>query len=120
GGYGDMGGWPTWNTDGDYPKFFVQTDTMHAVTSMFTYYQLALELENHNDAVLADATRMHQYLADVRLLFQRIADTGKPAAVQFEPDFFGYLMQRAGNGKPPDMIPAQTHFSDAPECAALP
>src|SRR5207253_2816063 len=41
-GYGDKTGWPTWNTNGDYPLFFIQTDTSHSVTSMFTYYQLAL------------------------------------------------------------------------------
>jgi hypothetical protein len=119
-GYGDQGGWPTWNTDGDYPLYFAQTAEQHSATPMFTYYQLALELENHNDAVLDDATRMHQYLADQRLLFQRIADTGKPAAVQLEPDFFGYLMQRAASGTPPDQLPAKVHFADAPECAALP
>src|SRR5882724_7061312 len=44
-GYGDQTGWPTWNTNGDYPLFFIQADTPHSVTSMFTYYQLALELE---------------------------------------------------------------------------
>jgi hypothetical protein len=115
-GYGDEGGWPTWNTDGDYPLFFAQTDTGHAVSSMFTYYQLALELENKNDAVFADATRMHQYLSDVKLLFQRISDSGKPAVVQFEPDFFGYLMQRAA----PDTIAVRVHFDDLPDCAALP
>jgi hypothetical protein len=119
-GYGDTGGWPTWNTNGDYPKFFADTAAQHAATPMFTYYQLALELENHNDAVLNDATRMHQYLADVRLLFQKIAGTGKAAAVQFEPDFFGYLMQRAAAGTSPDQLPAKTHFTDVPECAALP
>jgi hypothetical protein len=119
-GYGDQAGWPTWNTDGDYPLFFAQTASAHQVTPMFTYYQLALELEQNNDAVLADPTRMHQYLADVRLLFQRIADTDLPAAVQFEPDFFGYLMQRADMGSPPDQIVARTHHADAPECAALP
>ena len=112
-GYGDEGGWPTWNTNGDYPLYFEQTDAAHSVTSMFTYYQLALELENHNDAVLADSTRMTQYLSDVRLLFQRIADNGKPAAVQFEPDFFGYLMQRAAAGTPPDQLAASI---SAPEC----
>jgi hypothetical protein len=118
-GYGDQGGWPTWNTNGDYPLLFAQTDAMHGVTSMYTYYQLALELENHDDAVLADATRMHQYLADVRLLFGKIAASGHPAAVQFEPDFFGYLMQRAAAGMPPDQLPARTHFDDVPECASL-
>ncbi|MDB4952638.1 MAG: hypothetical protein JWO36_207 [Myxococcales bacterium] len=117
-GYGDQTGWPTWNANGDYPKLFAQTAASHTVTPMFTYYQLALELENHNDAVLADATRMHQYLADIRLLFQRISD--KPAAVQIEPDFFGYLMQRAAAGTPPETLPAKTHFADVPECSALP
>jgi hypothetical protein len=116
-GYGDQGGWPTWNTNGDYPYFFAMTDAMHSVTPMYTYYQLALELENNNDAVLNDATRMHQYLSDVHLLFAKIAQTGTPAAVQFEPDFFGYLMARAGSGKPPDQFPA---FVDAAECAGLP
>lgn len=119
-GYGDQTGWPTWNANGDYPKFFAQAAETHTVTPMFTYYQLALELENHNDVVLADATRMHQYLADIRLLFQRIAATGKPAAVQFEPDFFGYLMQRAAMGTSPDSLAAKTHFSDMPECSTLP
>ena len=119
-GYGDSGGWPTWNTNGDYPKFFAATADQHAATPMFTYYQLALELENHNDAVLNDATRMHQYLADVRLLFTKIAGTGKASAVQFEPDFFGYLEQRAAMGTSPDQLPAKVHFVDMPECAALP
>jgi len=119
-GYGDQGGWPTWNTGGDYPLFFQQADDPHHVTSWFTYYQLALELEQGHDAILNDTTRMHQYLADVRLMFQKITAHGTPAAVQFEPDFFGYLMQRAMAGTPPDQFPAQVHFSDAPECAALP
>jgi len=119
-GYGDGTGWPTWNTSGNYPLYFAQTATMHQVTPMFTYYQLALELEQNNDTVLADTARMHQYLSDMRLLFQRIADNGTPAAVNIEPDFFGYLMARAGMGKTPDMIVARTHHADAPECASLP
>lgn len=119
-GYGDGTGWPTWNTNGNYPLYFEQNATSHSVTAMFTYYQLALELEQSNDAVLNDTTRMHQYLADVRLLFQRIADNGMPVAVNFEPDFFGYLQQRAASGTPPDQLPAKVHHADAPECAALP
>ena len=119
-GYGDQGGWPTWNSDGNYPLFFAETADGHGVTPMYIYYQLALELENGNDAVLADATRMHQYLADQRLLFTRLADTGLPAAIVYEPDFFGYLMQRAAGGTGPDEIVARIHHDDMPECAALP
>ncbi len=119
-GYGDNGGWPTWNVQGNYPLLFAQMTSSHQVAPMFTYYQLALELENGNVAVLNDTTRMHQYLSDVKLLFQRIADSGKPTAVQFEPDFFGYLMQRNAMGTPPDQIPAKVHHTDLPECASLP
>ena len=119
-GYGDSGGWPTWNTQGNYPLFFAQAAGTHQVTPMFTYYQLALELEQGNDATLNNTAKMHQYLVDVKLLFQRLADTGKPAAVQFEPDFFGYLMQRAAMGKPPDQLAAKVHHADLAECAALP
>jgi hypothetical protein len=64
---------------------------------------------------------MHQYLGDWRLLFGKIAAHDTPAAINIEPDFFGYLMQRAGAGKPPTSFPAKVHFSDvAPECASLP
>jgi hypothetical protein len=119
-GYGDTGGWPTWNPDGMYATYFADAADEHAVTPMYTYYQLALELENTNDAVLADADRMHQYLTDVRLLFQRIAATGKPAVVTFEPDFYGYLMQRATDGTPPDQLAARVRHDDVPECADLP
>ena len=115
-GYGDGTGWPTWNTNGDYPLFFEQAATMHQVTAMFTYYQLALELENHNDAVLNDTTRMHQYLSDMRLLFQKIAANGMPVALNIEPDLMGYLMQRGSA----TAIPAKVHHADFPECANLP
>ena len=112
-GYGDQGGWPTWNADSDYPLLFEQADAPHDVSSWFTYYQLALELQNNNDAVLADPTRMGQYLSDMRTLFGKIAANGTPAIVQLEPDFFGFLMQRASAGKSPDQIPAAV---SAPEC----
>jgi hypothetical protein len=116
-GYGDEGGWPTWNAGGDYPLYFAQADAPHDVSSWFTYYQLALELQNNNDAVLADATRMGQYLSDMRLLFQKIASNGTPAIVQLEPDFFGFLMQRAAMGKTPDQIPAAVSAAECPGAA---
>lgn len=119
-GYGDQGGWPEWNVDGNYPRYFAETADANGVTPMYVYYQLALELENQNDAVLADTARMRQYLADQRLLFTRIADTGLPAAIVYEPDFFGYLMQRDADGTSPDELVARTHHDNALECADLP
>src|SRR4051794_615456 len=63
---------------------------------------------------------MHQYLVDMKLLFAKIAEHGMPVAVNFEPDSFGYLLQRASMGKPPEMLPAKVHHADVPECASLP
>jgi hypothetical protein len=119
-GYGDQGGWPTWNVMGNYPRYFAETAGTNGVTQMYIYYQLALELENNNDAVLADTTRMHQYLVDQQLLFTRLGELDVPAAIVFEPDFFGYLMQRAAAGTGPDAIVARTQHTDVPECAGLP
>ena len=106
---------------GKYPLLFAQTAAAHGVTPMFTYYQLALELEQGNDAVLADPTRMRQYLADVRLLFQR--SRPRPAGrrrSQFEPDFFGYLMQRAATGTAPDALAAGPPRRRCPSARASP
>src|SRR3970040_607827 len=86
-GYGDQGGWPSWNPDGAYVTYFAGTAADNGVTPMFTYYQMALELENTNDAVLTDAGRMRQYLLDWKLLYERLAATGAPAVVTVEPDF---------------------------------
>jgi hypothetical protein len=119
-GYGDQGGWPTWNTNGDYPTYRMDAAGAASVTPMFTYYQLALELENNNDSVLNDTGRMHQYLGDWKLLFGKIAAENVSVAINIEPDFFGYLMQRAANGTAPSAIPAKTHHADIQECASVP
>ncbi|MFO0746245.1 MAG: hypothetical protein U1F43_11300 [Myxococcota bacterium] len=119
-GYGGSGGWPDWNAGGDYPVFFAQTALEHGATPMYTYYQLALELENGADAVLGDSAKMGRYLADVRLLYTKLAALDRPAVVGFEPDFFGYLMQRAASGSPPEDIVARIHVDAAGECADLP
>lgn len=121
-GYSDMGGWTTWNSP---PGEFAGILADHCLSNgglapMFSYYDLALEYENHNDA-LRDAARMHVYLQDIRLLFTRLGTYGHPALVQFEPDFFGYMqgvMRDAGTT--PDAYSAELHFTDIPECASVP
>jgi hypothetical protein len=120
-GYGDNNGWPVWNEGGAYVDYFAANADDHGVTPMFTYYQLALELEQGNAAVFTDEGRMRQYLLDQRLMFERIAATGAPAVVHMEPDFFGYLQQQvAGSGVAPDAMPARLRFDDVHDCDALP
>jgi len=87
---------------------------------MFTYYQLALELENGDFDVFTDEGRMRQYLLDVEMLYERLADFGHPAMVHFEPDFFGYLQAHAENENVfPDQMPASIHPADFHRCDSL-
>lgn len=119
-GYGDQGGWPTWNTDGAYVTYRCDNAHAHGAAPMFTYYQLALELENGNTGVFTDAARMRQYLLDVQMLYERLAAFGQPAMVHFEPDFFGYLQGHTENqGITPDQMPASLHHADFHACDAF-
>ena len=121
-GYGDDGGgWPNWNTGGAYVDNFAASADAHGVTPMFTYYQLALELENGNYGVFTDGARMRQYLLDYRLLYQRLAAFDKPAVVTIEPDFFGYLENRVREtDTAASAMPATLHFADVHDCDDLP
>jgi len=121
-GYGDSGGWSTWNSPaGAYVDYRTEAAAAHGVTPMFTYYQLALELETGNYGIFTDSSRMRQYLLDFKLLYQRLAAFGAPAVVTIEPDFFGYLENRVHDtGVAPDDMAATIHFADFHDCDALP
>lgn len=121
-GYSGSGGWTEWNSPpGEYAGILADHCLSNGgLAPMFSYYDLALEYENGSDA-LRDATLMHVYLSDIRLLFQRLATYGHPALVQFEPDFFGYMQGRLRDtSTTPDAYAAELHFSDVPECAGVP
>lgn len=121
-GYSDTGGWTTWNSPpGEFAGILADHCRSNGgLAPMFTYYDLALEYENGNDA-LRDAARMHVYLEDIRQLFTRLGTYGGPALVQFEPDFFGYFEGRMRDmSTTPSAYSAELHFSDIPECAGVP
>lgn len=111
------GDWTTWNAPaGDYVNVVAaEADAMGAVP-MFTLYQMASNGDG-NLSGLSDPQFMTRYWANVVVLFQRLAIYGKPALVNFEPDFWGYAEQRASGGDP------STVYADvkvAPDCSALP
>ena len=118
-GYGDAG-WRGWNSpSGQYANNVLDAAKALNAVPMFTYYQLALEFENKNYAILT-SENLHKYLLDVRLLYTKIAAYGSPVIVQFEPDFYGYLQQYAVSiGKTPSTIPAKIRYADVPECQTL-
>ncbi len=40
GGVNTGSGWATWNTNGDFPRFYIQDSIANNIIPVFTYYQL--------------------------------------------------------------------------------
>ena len=111
------GSWPTWNSpSGAYVQIVAKNADAMGAVPMFTLYQMASNGDG-NLSGLANATFMTQYWNNVRLLFQQLKIYGKPALVNFEPDFWGYA-QRISNNADPATIFALVN-SDA-DCSNLP
>jgi hypothetical protein len=115
--YLGVGDWTTFNAPPcDYVcKIANDADSMGAIP-MYTQYQMA----NNGDGNLSGLTNiafMATYWARVKLLFQDIAATNKPALVNFEPDFWGYT-ERAAAGGDPTKLTALVNTN--PDCATLP
>jgi hypothetical protein len=107
-----MGGWPDWNAGGTFVNILTDSADAHGVTPMFTLYGMAAQGEG-NTAVLTTDSYMKAYWDGAKLLFQRLAVFGKPAVVQFEPDWWGFIMQKSADGK------MAVHVTSlAPDCAS--
>lgn len=111
------GAWPTWNSpSGAYVDQVVakEADDLGAVP-MFTFYQMA-SLGDGNLAGINDKSFMTTYWQQAKLLFQRLGLYGKPALVNFEPDFWGYVLLQGPEGKQTTLAAQVTLASD---CADL-
>jgi hypothetical protein len=112
------GGWPDWNAGGTFVNILTDTADSKGVTPMFTLYGMAAHGEGTDAAAaaLSDDKYMRAYWDSMKLLFERLAVFGKPAIVQFEPDFWGYVEQKSNED------PTSLHVNlkaNAPDCAQL-
>lgn len=115
-GLGKSGGWQTWNPNGTYvDSVCAEADGIGAVP-MFTLYQMA-SLGDGNLGGINDTGFMSQFWDGVRVMFQRLAVYGKPAIVNVEPDFWGYVLSQ---GPAPERWQLAAQVKMAPECASLP
>ncbi|MBC3907437.1 hypothetical protein H8L47_07665 [Undibacterium sp. NL8W] len=111
------GSWPTWNSpSGAYVQVVAQNADKLGAIPMFTLYQMASNGDG-NLSGLTNTTFMKNYWDNVRLMFQQIKAYGKPALVNFEPDFWGYT-QRISNNADPATVSAQV--SNNPDCSNQP
>jgi hypothetical protein len=111
------GAWPMWNSpSGAYVTLVTQEDDAIGAIPMFTLYQMAQNGDG-NLSGLTDRTFMGNYWSQVRLMFQMLGSYGKPALVNLEPDFWGYVELQAKNGDPTQMSAV---VNTQAECKALP
>jgi len=102
GGVNTGGGWATWNTNGDFPKFYIQDSIANNMVPVFTYYMLLQSspgggAESDADfANLNNTATMTAYYNDLILFFQKAAlFPGRRVVLHVEPDFWGYMQQRS-------------------------
>lgn len=116
-GAGTSTAWPTWNSpSGDYVRVVASAADSVGAIPMFTLYQMATNGDG-NLSGLSNSTFMAAYWANVKLMYQKIAVYNKPALVNFEPDFWGYVQLQAANGDPAAMFAYVNSNSD---CSTLP
>jgi hypothetical protein len=104
GGVNTGSSWSTWNTNGDFPRFYIQDSVANAITPIFTYYMLLQSSPgggSESDADFANLNNtatMTAYYNDLTLFFQKAAAfPSQRVVLHVEPDFWGYMEQRAAN-----------------------
>jgi hypothetical protein len=103
GGVNTGSGWATWNTNGDFPKFYIQESIAQGMIPVFTYYQLLQSSPGGSSESGADYTNLNNiatmtaYYNDLILFFQKSgAFASTRVVLHVEPDLWGYMQQRAG------------------------
>jgi hypothetical protein len=104
GGVNTGSGWATWNTNGDFPRFYIQDSIANGMIPVFTYYQLLQSSPgggSESDADFANLNNtatMTAYYNDLILFFQKAgAFPSRRVVLHVEPDFWGYMEQRSTN-----------------------
>jgi hypothetical protein len=126
GGANTGGGWATWNTNGDFARFYIQDSIASGVIPVFTYYMLLQSSpgggseSNANFTNLNNTATMTAYYNDVKLFFQKAgAFPGQKVVLHVEPDFWGYMQQRA-TGDDAKTVSAKVSETGLTELAGLP
>jgi hypothetical protein len=126
GGANTGNGWATWNTNGDFARFYIQDSIASGITPVFTYYQILHSSPgggSESNAVFANVnntTTMTAYFNDVKLFMQKAgAFPAQRVVLHVEPDLWGYLQQRS-TGDDAKTVPARVSETGLPELAGLP
>ena len=126
GGVNTGGGWATWNTNGDFARFYIQDSVANGIIPVFTYYMLLQSSPaggSESNAVftnLNNTATMTAYYNDLKLFFQKAgAFPGTMVVLHVEPDFWGYMEQRASSDNAAT-VPAKVSETGIAALAGLP
>ena len=126
GGANTGGGWATWNTNGDFPKFYIQDSVANGIIPVFTYYMLLQSSPGGGSESNADYTNLNNTATmtavynDLKLFFQKAGGfPGTPVVLHVEPDFWGYMEQRS-TGDNAATVSAKVSETGIPQLAGLP
>lgn len=110
------GDWTSWNNpSGYYVQAVAQLAESVGAVPFYTLYQMAQNGDG-NLSGLSSKTFMTTYWANVKLMYEQINATGKPALVNLEPDFWGHA-EGQSNADPSSMF---AYVNSNPDCATLP
>jgi hypothetical protein len=126
GGANTGSGWATWNTNGDFARFYIEDSVANSITPVFTYYMLLQSTpgggseSDANFTNLNNTATMTAYYNDLKLFFQKAgAFTGRTVVLHVEPDLWGYIQQRA-SGDNASTVSARVAETGLSELAGLP
>jgi len=106
GGVNTANPWQNWNSPtGAFASMYMNDSSAAGYIPVFTYYELLQSTPstgaNESDrdySNLNNASTMNAYYANFKLLMQLAGSFGKTVVVHVEPDFWGYMEQRAAGG----------------------
>jgi hypothetical protein len=119
-------GWSTWNTNGDFARYYIEDSIAQGIIPVFTYYNILQSLPGGGGEPAAVYTNLNTtgtmtaYYNDLKLFFQRAgAFPTQKVVLHVEPDLWGYMQQRA-TGDVATTVAARVADSGLSELAGLP
>jgi len=127
GGVNTGSGWATWNSNGDFARFYIEDSVANGIIPVFTYYMMLQSTPGGGSGEagadfnnINNTATMTAYFNDLKLFFQKAgAFPTQKVVLHVEPDLWGYMEQRSTNDDA-RTVTAKVAETGIPELAGLP
>jgi len=98
GGVNTGDGWAEWNPGGGYATNYINSTRGVGMMPTFIYYQILQSAPSYDEySNFQNASTMHNYYDDFKLLMQKCGQAGGTIMVDIEPDLTGVMQQHSSN-----------------------